>query len=106
MNPLMKIAKEYREGALGSKPSNKLCFIMCYVLSGYFRFIGYACELVQGGIGEWEHFWIQFPDGSILDPTADQFKCPDGGAMPEIYYGRLPEWYHQESCDITTSKEG
>ena len=65
----------------------------CYALVGYLHFAGYDCSLVQGAIGDWEHFWIQLPSGSIIDPTADQFKQPDGNPMPKVYHGEKPNWY-------------
>lgn len=40
------------------------------------------------------HYWLDMLDGNILDPTASQFKRPNGKRMPQIYHGPKPEWYH------------
>ena len=90
---ILQIVKGFREGVMGDLSSNSRCFMVCYSLVGYLNFSGYQCNLIQGCIGDWEHFWIKLPDGSIIDPTADQFNCPDGSPMPQIYYGDKPKWY-------------
>lgn len=93
MKRIVRIATNFREGFLGKRPSNAMCFALCCTLVGYLRFCGYKCDVDKGTIGDWNHYWIRLPGGTILDPTADQFKQPDGQSMPVVYYGKRPEWY-------------
>ncbi len=88
-----RISREFRKGLLGKKSSNGMCFAVCSALAGYLRFVGQECEVTEGEISHWQHFWITLPDGIIIDPTADQLLKPDGNDMPEFYIGRKPEWY-------------
>ncbi len=39
--------------------------------------------------GEWNHFWLQSKDGTVVDPTADQF----GG--PAVYVGPVVGMYEK-----------
>ena len=90
---IVKVVSDLRDGMLDGKPSTAMCFVVCYVLVGYLRFTGYECELVQGRVRDYEHFWIKFRDGNVVDPTADQFSQPNGEPMPKTYYGEQPCWY-------------
>ena len=90
---LVKIATEFRDGMLQGLPSVAMCFVICSALIGYLRYEGIECELIEGEVGNSNHFWIELTEGNILDPTADQFKKPDGSDMPKVYCGELPEWY-------------
>ena len=87
----------FRSGLLGGVESKDMCFVVAAALEGYLNFIGYPCELIKGEIGHSNHFWLALPDGTIIDPTADQFPKPDGQSMPEVYIGSLPEWYRCDS---------
>lgn len=90
---IIQIASDFRDGMLDGKPSMSMCFAVCYVLVGYLRFTGYECGLVEGKVGECEHYWIKLGAGNIIDPTADQFNQPNGESMPKTYYGKKPNWY-------------
>ena len=92
---LRRIASEFRNGLLSSKPSTQMCFVVSSSLGSYLHFCGYPCILTKGGIGKYEHFWLTLQDGTVLDPTADQFKKPDGSDMPTVYLGSKPEWYKE-----------
>jgi hypothetical protein len=95
---LRRIATDFRQGILGTMPSARMCFAVCAPLEGYLRAaLGVSAELVEGELrlGEdvAQHFWLELPDGRILDPTADQFATPSGEPMPEVYIGVRPGWY-------------
>jgi len=90
---LKQMAADFTKGLLGSRPSNQMCFAVCTALAGYLNFSGYHCRLTEGKVGKCEHYWLTLPDGTVLDPTADQFKQPSGDAMPRVYVGEKPEWY-------------
>jgi hypothetical protein len=48
-------------------------------------------ETVWDGEGyEREHFWLEMDDGTVIDPTADQFPGLD---LPPVYIGKLPTMY-------------
>jgi len=93
MKRIVRIAGDFRDGFLNKSPSNSMCFALCCALVGYLRFCGYDCDVDKGVIGDWNHYWIKLPKSLILDPTADQFKKPDGSPMPQVYYGEKPVWY-------------
>ena len=98
MSPLdiKKIATGFRKGFLGKNPSSGQCFVLSVSLQGYLDFMGCKTDLIEGGIRDtdWNHFWLRLPDGTIIDPTADQFNGFDGlPKMPRIYIGPKPEHY-------------
>jgi len=99
-NKLLRDATNFRKGILEGQPSKAMCFAVAAPLQGYLSFTGLKCRLIEGGVGEWVHFWIELPDGTILDPTADQFESPDGLKMPPVYIGKKPDWYLQEAIAL------
>ena len=90
-----QIASQFRRGLLGNRPSTQQCFTVCAPLQSFLSLHGIECELVEGDFGHTNHFWLKLKDGRILDPTADQFRKPDGGKMPRVYIGEKPEWYKE-----------
>ena len=92
---LRKIVTGFRRGLLGNRPSTQMCFTVCAPLQGLLEIYGHKTEMVEGDFGHTNHFWLRFSDGRIIDPTADQFKKPDGGKMPRVYIGEKPEWYKE-----------
>lgn len=85
---LLKYVTEFRKGILGRHASKAMCLAVCMPLSCLLTLEGVENTLVEGEVGEWNHYWLELPDGRILDPTADQF----GGFLP-VYLGPLPpEW--------------
>ena len=95
---LIEYARKFRKGIIGDKPSARFCFMVCAPLAGLLSFEGLTdADVTEGEVaprGEpWEHCWLTLSDGRILDPTADQFRDPDGKPMPAIYLGSKPEWY-------------
>jgi hypothetical protein len=94
-NEIRRIATGFRKGMLGNKSSVAWCFAVSSALAGYLNFGGYPCEVAQGMVGNWEHYWLEY-SGIIIDPTADQFKTPEGKDMPPVYIGVKPAWYKTE----------
>ncbi len=95
---LRRIVENFRDGLLDGKSSASKCFMVSSALAGYLSFAGYSCILTKGEIDgeeESEHFWLTLPDGTIIDPTADQFKQPGGQDMPSVFVGIKPEWYKE-----------
>ena len=92
-NQIKKYASDFRKGLLKDYPSESMCFVVTSPLATLLILEGIQCELTEGMVGKCHHFWIEFPNGNILDPTADQFKTPEGQDMPKVYIGQLPEWY-------------
>jgi hypothetical protein len=96
IHSIRRIATEFRKGILGKKSSKAWCFGVCAALQGYLELCGYKCRLVNGTVGDWDHYWLEY-DGIIIDPTADQFKTPEGEDMPPVYIGIKPDWYKTEN---------
>ncbi len=98
---LLKISKDFAKGVLGGNDPKNHCFYVASALGGYLSFGGLKCDLIEGEIDTgdetWNHFWLQLPDGRILDPTASQFTNPDGSKMPTIFLGEKPEWYKEKT---------
>ena len=70
-----------------------MCFVICAPLQGYLSGLGYETALIEKDFGSCNHVWLSLPDGTIIDPTIDQFSTPDF-PLPKIYIGPMPEWYH------------
>ena len=97
---LLHEVTEFRAGILDGRAPMDMCFVICAPLSGYLSFIGYPCEMTEGNIDGVQHFWLVTADGTIIDPTADQFDKPDGKSMPSIYIGGRPTWYNREKVEF------
>jgi hypothetical protein len=92
---LRKIVSEFREGILDGGDSAFMCIAVCSPLEGYLRHAhGIETHAVAGTIdlGEYnmEHFWLEMDDGTVIDPTADQFKEL---RLPPVYIGARPKAY-------------
>ena len=94
-NEIRRIATGFRKGILGKKSSKAWCFAVSSALVGYLELCGYPCQLVEGTVGDWGHYWLEY-NGIIIDPTADQFRTPEGKDMPPVYIGVKPAWYKTE----------
>jgi hypothetical protein len=88
---LLRIVREFRRGILGRRCAESMCFAVCAPLQGYLKFSGYTADLREGEVttdeGPVNHYWLELPDGRVLDPTADQFNKYLGLALPAIYLG-------------------
>ena len=93
---IKKFASEFRKGLLDSRQPESMCFAVTSPLVTLLNMHGVECQLKEGSVGDTNHFWIELPDGAILDPTADQFTDLGGATMPPVYIGKKPEWYMAE----------
>ena len=85
---LLSMARSFRKGILGKRPSDMMCFAVCAPLQAYLAIFGVELELVEADFGRVNHVWLALSDGRILDPTADQF-----GIKPAVYLGPIPSAY-------------
>jgi hypothetical protein len=94
---LHRIALEFRRDVLGKRQSNEMCFAICAPLATLLTLYGYDVTLIEGWVSVYtiNHFWLRLNDGRILDPTADQFRKPNGAKMPKVYLGERSEWYRE-----------
>lgn len=92
---LKQIVTEFREGILDGGTSKFMCIAVCAPLEGYLRVAqGVETHAVGGTVdlGDYnmEHFWLEMDDGTVIDPTADQF---DELNLPPVYIGPRPKAY-------------
>ena len=75
--------EEFRSGLLGERASDMQCFKVCWPLQALLDLNGVKTVLTEGMFDAWDrnHIWLSCDDGTVIDPTADQF----GG--PTIYIG-------------------
>lgn len=89
---LLRIARDFRKGILGKRPSRDMCFAVSAPLQGFLSALyGIQTELETVDFGDTTHVWLRLPDGRILDATADQF------GLAAIYLGDVPELYKEMS---------
>lgn len=88
---LIQNVTEFRSGILWHTTSHGMCFAVSAPLQAYLSFLGLHTKLVQGRYKRREHYWLELPDGRILDATADQFDAE----MPVVYLGALPKYYRK-----------
>lgn len=79
-------------GILGTKTSLDMCFAVCSPLQSFLELAGYDTELIMGYVGIGNHYWLRQADGTIIDPTADQFNYRLKDKMPPVYIGKKPDW--------------
>jgi hypothetical protein len=99
---LVRVCEEFRGGILDHPryggESKGMCFAISSALGGYLSFaLDLECRLVQGEYGKRyviEHWWLELPDGRVLDPTADQFSSV-AHPMPKVYIGPKPRRYRE-----------
>lgn len=89
------LVTEFREGILGGQSSYLKCILVCDPLESYLRYEGIETHVVSGFVWDGqgrscEHFWLETEDGTVIDPTADQFV---GLNLPPVYIGSLPPTY-------------
>lgn len=84
---IISTATDFRDGILDGGKSWMMCFAVSAPLAGYLRWAGVGAELIEGDLGEFNHFWIRLGDGRVLDATADQFNDYGFDKMPPVYLG-------------------
>ena len=96
---LRRVVQSFRDDILGGPRSGNesrgMCFAVCAPLQGFLCFCGIQSKLVQQQFQYTNHVWLELPDGSIIDPTADQFLRL---RLPPVYIGPLPRAYKRWSA--------
>jgi hypothetical protein len=95
---IVTFAKDFRDGMLRDKSSAWMCRAVCMPLSTLLVMQGFDVDLTEGTVicdeYEIEHTWLTLKDGTILDPTADQFnEHISYWDMPPVYLGEKPQCY-------------
>ena len=90
---LKHFVRAFRDSILVGGPPEDWCYLISAPLRLSLRALGIDCALAKGSVYGQCHFWIELPDGTIIDATASQFPRPNGRAMPVVYIGEQPEWY-------------
>lgn len=94
---LIRTIQSFTRGILGKRKPNGMCLAVCAPLQSFLLMGECYTKLVEGEIhinGDlWNHFWLELKDGRVIDPTASQFKKPDGSGMPKVFIGEKPYWY-------------
>lgn len=89
---LRSICRGFRNGLLNSDPSKGMCFIVSTALQGYLSVCGIETKLIEGEVKNgkevWNHYWLELPDGRIIDSTMDQFDD-----RHKIFIGIKPKRY-------------
>lgn len=84
---LKVICMEFRKGICGRKKSNGMCAKVSWALQGYLSFLGLQTRVRIGDVGQWNHFWLELPNGTVIDATADQFST-EKKKYPAVYIGK------------------
>jgi hypothetical protein len=93
---LIEFTMEFRKGIMGRRKSSRaMCFMIAAPLQGYLSFLGIETELVEGEVNQTNHYWLELPDGRVLDPTADQFDL----GLPPVYLGKPNPEIHRRVDD-------
>ena len=80
---LLSFVEDFRSGILRERPSYMQCFKVCWPLQALLDINGVKTVMMEGiyKAGDRNHIWLECVDGTVIDPTADQF----GG--PTVYIG-------------------
>jgi hypothetical protein len=90
---LLKLASLVRKKALRGAESAGHCESVSRQLLPRLADNGLTANVVYGNANGQGHVWVELEDGTVIDPTADQFNQPNGEPMPKVYVGPRPEWY-------------
>jgi hypothetical protein len=95
---LKRLVRAFRDGILEGEDPEGYCYVVSAPLEAYLRLTSIRCTLVRGSVHKEIncHYWLELPDGTIIDATASQLRRPNGRAMPYVYVGPLPAWYAVE----------
>jgi hypothetical protein len=97
---LITFCQDFRDGLLGGRSPDGMCFMICAPLVTLLNLHGVACELVETTIEHTDfdnHVWLRLADGRALDPTADQFSRY---RLPPVYLGPLLQIHGREVIAI------
>lgn len=98
LNSIHETVSEFRAGILDGRPSARMCDAVSLPLQGYLSFAeNIKTEVVSRFFkiagGELEHVWLEMPDGTIIDATADQMAEHGYPTLPPVYIGPKPPHY-------------
>lgn len=83
----MSVVKSFKKGILDGRSSTDMCFMVCAPLAGYLDMLGVPVAIVEGNFRGFHHYWLEKPDGTVIDPTCDQFNDKLIKPMPAVYIG-------------------
>ena len=86
--PLKHFVRAFRDGLLDGADPEDWCYLVSAPLQVSLKALGIECALVNGGVYDECHFWIELPDGMIIDATASQFRRPNGLPFRSFTSGR------------------
>lgn len=89
---MRKVIRAFREGVLRGKQSPHMCFAVCLPLEVFLNHFGYKVSLREVEFPNTNHAFLEMQDGTIIDPTADQFNS-EVVKFPKVYIGPMPEIY-------------
>lgn len=92
---LKKICSEFRKGILCGEDSKMKCAMVTLPLRGYLKMIGVETCVIEGVFGDYNHLWLELPDGRVIDCTADQFNRR-GCKYPKVYIGKPLDIHAEE----------
>ena len=99
-NEIFRISKEFTAGFLGHRTSAGHCSSVCSALHAYLAFeeinVSLTCGELEHDNEIYEHWWLTLPDGTIIDPTADQFNALFNTNYERVYFGVKPDHYTAE----------
>jgi len=82
---------------LNGRSSDNFCFMMCFPLQGYLSAIGVKTSLVEGELMRAHHCWLEMEDGTIIDPTLDQFQSDSRIIkLPKVFIGSKDIYGHKK----------
>jgi hypothetical protein len=91
---LIDYASEFRRAIIGDAPGAWWCAGISAPLHAVLTALGVAADIVKSDLGHCAHVFIRFPDGRVLDPTAEQFNWCSRVQLPAVYLGP-PSDIHQ-----------
>jgi len=93
--------REFREGILEGRKSDRMCFMICAPLTTLLCMEGVLVRMVEGEAKDGtQHYWMELPDGRVLDPTLDQF----GEEHPDVYLGPRLDDCHRVGMPLPQRK--
>lgn len=80
-------AYDFRFAVIGNRSSERWCAAISTPLRSALSALGVQADLFESDLGECNHVFLRFPDGLVLDATADQFNWCSRTQMPPVYLG-------------------
>ncbi len=96
---IAKNAKIFSHGILAGRSTDRMCFMVCAPLEGYFNFQGIKCRMVEGTVADNHHYWIELENGLVIDPTANQFRWSWGERLANLWCEKRPDYYQPYSVE-------